>query len=177
MLKEVDRLMQLADPPLDEALKAYLNALNCNSKLSSVVGPKIEEVFHLIKEQKRFAEEQQGIAKQQTKIAQQQRTIAQIEAIRAKASLYANLATREKQKGNFESGMRLAMKAWQMLPDPKPAFAYEAFTSNGFAQRDSFFMLTKRLEQNSFAAFAPDNQTFLTIQDSIIHHWKLNINL
>ena len=38
MLRDGNALMARRDPPLEEALRCYLNALNCNSQLAGVVG-------------------------------------------------------------------------------------------------------------------------------------------
>lgn len=37
MLRDGDALMARRDPPLEEAMRCYLNALNCNSQLAGVV--------------------------------------------------------------------------------------------------------------------------------------------
>jgi hypothetical protein len=52
MLRDGDALMTRKDPPLEEALRCYLNALNCNSQLAGVIGPKLQGVFDAIKKQK-----------------------------------------------------------------------------------------------------------------------------
>ena len=56
MIREGDRQLATGDPDLDQTLKAYLNALNCDAKLAGRVGPKIDLVFKLIHAQKKEAE-------------------------------------------------------------------------------------------------------------------------
>ena len=182
MLQKGDALMQQADPPLQDALKEYLNALNCNSKLAGEVGPKIQTVFKLIEEQKiqsdkneRLAVQRQQEAVQQRQEAEAARKEAEELALTARSAALAAKARQIYPEDNTIA-LNLAIAAYQLKPtaeskaamndiwsDPRSKF-YKTFTGH------TSFVLA--------VAFSPDGEHILTSsEDNTAKLWDLQGNV
>lgn len=72
MLRNGDVLMMRQEPPLEEALRSYLNALNCNPQLAGEVGPKLQKVFAAIKQQKEREQQAKQVAEERLVAIQEQ---------------------------------------------------------------------------------------------------------
>ncbi|MEO6039371.1 MAG: hypothetical protein ABIQ93_13240, partial [Saprospiraceae bacterium] len=98
MLRDGDALMARRDPPLEEALRCYLNALNCNSQLAGVVGPKVQGVFEAIKAQKEREQRATRQAKGEAEHARKEQEKAAVNEKKAKEATIS--AVREKEKAD-----------------------------------------------------------------------------
>ncbi|MEO6037693.1 MAG: hypothetical protein ABIQ93_04710, partial [Saprospiraceae bacterium] len=120
MLRDGDALMARRDPPLEEALRCYLNALNCNSQLAGVVGPKVQGVFEAIKKQK----EREHLATRQAKEEATNARRAQEKAEQAARTNYANDLVYKSQAalqdGDRTTAFRLAEFAYRYADAGNP---------------------------------------------------------
>jgi WD40 repeat protein len=84
----------------------------------------------------------------------------------ARANLYATYAIQEKQKGNFDRGMRLAMKAWKTSPEHPSALIYESFIHSSFSEGASFFIMKsfsgEHKKEITSVEWSPDGKMVLT---------------
>ena len=116
MLDEGDR--HVKDENFDEALKAYLNALNCDSKLAGMVGPRIDSVFQLIKDQKQQAIDNEKLANRRRREAIEALKLAKIAEAKAeqkrKEAVANSLVVQMEQERNVNQNeaLKLAMQAF-----------------------------------------------------------------
>ena len=198
MVAKGDSLFQLANPPLKEVLRAYLNALNCNSKLSSVLGPKIEVAFEAIEARERFAVRQQEIAKEQRNIAETQKKFAEAQqklAKKAEAEAIKNLKEAQRQaqigearrlaflsiqessKKNHTDAIRLAYRAHQIAEDTTLLSVQRAFAEILFKHKYLLILDTILQQPGNIkaAGFSPDSRFVSLLEEGgSINHFPID---
>ncbi len=131
MLRDGDVLMMRQEPPLEEALRNYLNALNCNPQLAGEVGPKIQKVFAAIKQQKE--------REQQAKQVAEERLIAiQKQGKEIQAKTLAIQANSRMAESRYYEAMQLADQSNSLMATGEMQAlmvqAYETLQKTGSAQ-------------------------------------------
>lgn len=134
MLERGDRLLAQRNPPLEKVLQAYLNALNCGSKLSGTVGPKIQAVFELIEKQKKSELASRRLAQRRQREAE----AATQEAERISRSNLNGLTALRLNKTNPAQALRLAEMNYHLYPQSETAVGIfrELFNSWGGGQKE-----------------------------------------
>jgi WD40 repeat protein len=131
MLRDGDAFMTRKDPPLEEALRCYLNALNCNSQLAGKVGPKLQGVFDAIKKQKEREQKSKQVAEERFVAIQKQAKEIQAKTLASQANSYMT-------EGRYYEAMELADQANELQPGGEVQAimmrAYEALQKPGAAR-------------------------------------------
>jgi WD40 repeat protein len=122
---------------LNEAIQHFLGALICDANLAGELGPRIQDVFVKIEEQKKAEEAQRKEAQKQTRIAQQQREeankqrkAAEEEALKARI---AQLSTEARLYQDIDPlrGFRLAERGYHIaLENELPTNDFEKVILN-----------------------------------------------
>lgn len=115
MMARGDALYRETDPNLDKVLTAYLNALNCDSKLALQLGPKIQQVFRKIEQQKKDEAAARERAETERKRAERERDRADREALESKAIALAAQA-REIAPRDPTAALNLALAGYKTFP-------------------------------------------------------------
>ena len=173
MIREGNRELAAENPNLDAALKAYLNALNCDSKLAGTVGPLIDSVFTLIQAQKQEAQDNLNLAERRRLEAEAKTREAQALSIATRA----NFLPREE----METALLLARAAYRKNEPASPPADLSRTLSDRFYDQMANEMeparpfYTSRLaHQTSIRKvwITPDDESILTYtEDSVFHLW------
>jgi|GEM_PF-735428 len=129
---------------LDAALKAYLNALNCDSKLAGTVGPRIDTVFTLIQQQKKTAEYNQELAERRLVEVEKQKNIVNslndLREFRSWGDMWFDNQNWEKAADNYKRAAAI---------DPNDPYLAERVKICASDQRDTIFSLLNGIRQRS----------------------------
>lgn len=146
---------------LNEAIQHFLGALICDANLAGELGPKIQDVFVQIEEQKRAEEAQRREAQKQTRIAEQQREeadrqrkAAEEEALKARV---AQLSTEARLYQDIdpllafrlaELGYHTALKNNLPADDFEKVILYTVYNGNFHLNNEGAFVEDKVMHQS-----------------------------